>query len=176
MKALQKLFKHTFIYGVATVLPRVLSVLLTRLYTDKLPTGEYGIVTVVFSTMIFFNVVLSYGMETAFFRFINKSEQKAQVQSTALTALFCTSLLFLAITLTVREHIAHLLDLKVEYVFYAILILTLDALVVIPFAWLRHRQKPVTYTVVKVFNVIINLSFNLFFFLWLPELVCHRPF
>lgn len=171
MSALQKLFKHTFIYGIATVLPRVLSVLLTRLYTDKLPTDEYGIVTVVFAGIVFFNVVLSYGMETAFFRFINKSDRKKEVQSTALTSLFFTSLLFLAIMLIFREQIAYRLDIKTAYVSYAAFILTLDALVVIPFAWLRHHQKPLRYTFIKVFNVVINLSFNLFFFLWLPHLV-----
>ncbi len=171
MSTLQKLFKHTFIYGIATVLPRVLSVLLTRLYTDKLPTDEYGIVIVVFAAMIFFNVVLSYGMETAFFRFINKSENKKEVQSTALTALFFTSLLFLGITFGFREQLAELLDLKVDYIIYAVFILTLDALVVIPFAWLRANQQPVKYSVIKIFNVIVNLSFNLFFFLWLPYLV-----
>ena len=171
MSALQKLFKHTFIYGIATVLPRVLSVLLTRLYTDKLPTDEYGIVIIVFAGIIFFNVVLSYGMETAFFRFINKSDRKKEVQSTALTSIFLTSLLFLALTLGFRDQIAQWLDIKTEYIRYAVLILTLDALVVIPFAWLRQREMPIKYTFIKVFNVVINLSFNLFFFLWLPYLV-----
>lgn len=171
MSTLQKLFRHTFIYGIATVLPRVLSVLLTRLYTDKLPTDAYGIVIFVFSAMIFFNVVLSYGMETAFFRFINKSERKNEVQSTALSSLLLTSLLFLGLTLSLKSQIASWLDIEEAYIFYAILILTLDALVVIPFAWLRHQQKPIRYTVIKVLNVIINLSFNLFFFLWLPYLV-----
>ncbi|MCB0376758.1 MAG: oligosaccharide flippase family protein, partial [Sinomicrobium sp.] len=170
MSALQKLFKHTFVYGIATVLPRVLSVLLTRLYTDKLPTGEYGVVTVVFAAMIFFNVLLSYGMETAFFRFINKSDRNDAVQSTALTALFFSSLLFLAVTFPLKDQIAQWLDIKAEYIGYAILILTLDALVVIPFAWLRHREMPVKYTFIKVFNVAVNLLFNLFFFLWLPLL------
>ena len=171
MSALQQLFKHTFIYGIATVLPRVLSVLLTRLYTDKLPTDEYGIVTVVFAGMIFFNVVLSYGMETAFFRFVNKSDRKKEVQATALTALIITSLLFLVVTLSLREDIADVLNFKVEYILYAILILTLDALVVIPFAWLRNNQMPGRYSAIKIFNVVVNLAFNLFFFLWLPLLV-----
>lgn len=171
MSALQKLFKHTFIYGIATVLPRVLTVLLTRLYTDKLPTDEYGVVNLVFAYMVFFNVVLSYGMETAFFRFMNKNDKRSDVQSTALTMLLVSSLFFLAIAFPFREAIASFINVKTEYVSYAIGILFLDALVVIPFAWLRNNEKPLKYSFLKIFNVVINLSLNLFFFLMLPSLI-----
>ena len=69
MSSGKSLFKQTLIYGIATVLPRMLSFLLVRLYTDYMPTNEYGKVSIIFSFMVFFNVVLSYGMETSFFRF-----------------------------------------------------------------------------------------------------------
>ncbi len=94
MSKLKKLFKHTFIYGVATVLPRVLTLLLTRLYVDKLDTDKFGIYSGLFVYLILGNVLLSYGMETAFFRFMNKSINREKVQSTALTSLFVSSLLF----------------------------------------------------------------------------------
>ena len=171
MSALKKLFKHTFIYGIATVLPRVLTVLLTRLYTDKLPTDEYGVVNLVFAYIVFLNVVLSYGMETAFFRFMNKNKNKTEVQSTALTTLLCSSLLFLCIAFPFRENIAAFINVQPIYVSYAIGILFLDALVVIPFAWLRNNEKSIKYSLLKIFNVVINLSFNLFFFLLLPSLM-----
>jgi O-antigen/teichoic acid export membrane protein len=171
LSALKKLFKHTFIYGIATVLPRVLTVLLTRLYTDKLPTDEYGVVNLVFAYMVFSNVVLSYGMETAFFRFMNKTEKKSEVQSTALATLLGSSLLFLCISFPFRESIAAFMNVKTAYVAYAIGILFLDALVVIPFAWLRNNEKPIKYSVLKIFNVVVNLSLNLFFFLLLPLFV-----
>lgn len=175
MSALQKLFKTTFIYGLATVLPRVLTVLLTRLYTDKLPTDEYGVVTVLFSYLVFFNVVLSYGMETAFFRFINKSERKAEVQATALTSIFITTLVFLVISFFFKSSIASWLSFNEDYVTYCIFILALDALVVIPFAWLRNNEMPIKYSVIKVFNVAVTLGFNIFFFLALPGIIQHNP-
>ena len=72
------LFKHTFIYGLATVLPRMLSFLLVPLYTKLFSDSEYGIITLVFSYIIFFNVILSYGMETTVFRFFTKQDQKTK--------------------------------------------------------------------------------------------------
>ncbi|WP_340064236.1 oligosaccharide flippase family protein [Ascidiimonas aurantiaca] len=170
MSALQKLFKHTFIYGLATVLPRILTVLLTRLYTDKFPTDEYGVVSLVFAWMVFFNVVLSYGMETAFFRFINKKKNPETVQSTALGMLLISSLGFLVLMLPLRDSIGAFTNIPVTYITYALFILVFDALVVIPFAWLRHQQRSIKYTYIKITNVVINLSLNLFFFLALPLL------
>lgn len=72
----KNLFKQTAIYGLATVLPRMLSFLLVRLYTGILPTAEYGEVSIVLSWMVFFNVVLSYGMETAFLDFTAPKKTK----------------------------------------------------------------------------------------------------
>ncbi|MGB5418771.1 oligosaccharide flippase family protein, partial [Algibacter sp.] len=71
MSALKSLFKQTFIYGLATVLPRMLSFILVPIYTKVMPTGAYGEVSVIFAWFAIFNVFLAYGMETAFFRFYN---------------------------------------------------------------------------------------------------------
>ena len=85
MSKLQKLFKHTFIYGLATVLPRVISLILTRLYVQELDsTADFGVYSGLFVYLILGNVLLSYGMETAFFRFMNKEEDKRKVQSLSL--------------------------------------------------------------------------------------------
>src|SRR5690606_2311232 len=79
----KSLFKQTAIYGLATVLPRMLSFLLVRLYTGILPTADYGEVSVLLAYMVFFNVILSYGMETAFFRFYNSTDNKQNVVATS---------------------------------------------------------------------------------------------
>lgn len=168
MSALQKLFKTTFIYGIATVLPRIIGVLLTPLYIDKLPNSQYGIYTSLMVYLILGNVVLSYGMETAFFRFVNKSERKATVQSTALTSLAISSVLFTLLSLLARNTLANWLDYAVEFIVYSILILAFDALVVIPFAWFRNQEMPIRYAFVKILNVLLNFILNLFFFLILP--------
>ncbi len=171
MSVFKKLFKQTFIYGLATVLPRVLSVILVPLYVKVLLPEEYGIYSTVMAFLILGNVLLSYGMETAFFRFVtkDKSQQKI-VQSTTLTSLTVSTLIFLGITLLFRNYIAEVSDFKTEYVTYGLLILALDALVVLPFVWFRANEKPMKYATIKIFNVVINLIFNLFFLLMLPKL------
>jgi len=169
LSVFKKLFKQTFIYGLATVLPRALAIFLVPLYVLVLGKEQFGIYASLMAFLILGNVMLSYGMETAFFRFINKEEhKKGKVQSTALTSLTISTLLFLSIALFTREHIATFLEFKIEYVSYVILILALDALAVIPFVWFRADEKPMRYAIIKIFNVSVNLGFNLFFFLVLP--------
>lgn len=176
MSVFKKLFQQTFIYGLATVLPRALSIVLVPLYTSVLTTSAFGVYATLMSYLILGNVVLSYGMETAFFRFINKDvSKKAIVQSTALTSLTVSTLVILFILLLLNEPLANLLDFKSEYIIYAVLILALDSLVVIPFVWFRANEKPLPYALIKILNVIINLGFNLFFFLLLPSLAMTNP-
>ena len=170
MGLFKKLFKQTFVYGLATVLPRVLSVILVPLYVEVLLPEEYGIYATVMAFLILGNVLLSYGMETAFFRFVTKDvTQKKIVQSTSLTSLTISSLVFLAVSLLFRNQIAAISDFKPEYVTYGLWILALDALVVLPFVWFRANEKPMRYASIKIFNVVINLGLNLFFFLVLPK-------
>lgn len=171
MSVFKKLFKQTFIYGLATVLPRVLTVILVPLYVKVLLPEEYGIYSTVMAFLILGNVLLSYGMETAFFRFVTKdASQQKIVQSTTLSSLTVSTLFFLGITLFFRNYIATVSEFKPEYVTYGLLILALDALVVLPFVWFRANEKPMKYAVIKIFNVVINLVFNLFFLLMLPKL------
>lgn len=141
------------------------------LYTSELTTSAFGVYATLMSYLILGNVLLSYGMETAFFRFINKDASKKEiVQSTALTSLTVSTLVFIAFLLLIREPLAGFLEFKVDYIVYAIFILALDALAVLPFVWLRANQKPMRYAIIKIFNVSVNLGFNLFFFLILPKL------
>lgn len=171
----KNLFKQTFIYGVATVLPRMLSFLLVRLHTDLMPKSDYGNVTIVLSWMVFFNVILSYGMETAFFRFYNKEENKKSVIETTTISLFWSSMLFLAMGLLFRSTLAEWADVETQFVTYAIWILVLDALVVIPFSKLRAFQRPIKYAVIKIANVTINVGLNVFFLVFLPKIAKADP-
>ncbi|WP_370477461.1 oligosaccharide flippase family protein [Tamlana flava] len=173
MSGLKSLFKQTFIYGLATVLPRMLSFLLVRLHTDESvlkSVADYGDVSLIFSYFVLFNVILAYGMETAFFRFFNKEEDKAKVVGTSSISLIVSSLGFFALALFFQDSIANVTDIKPEYINLVIWILFLDALVIIPFAWLRARAKPIKYAVIKILNVVINLGLNLFLLLWLKDL------
>lgn len=156
-------------YGLATVLPRMLSFLLLPLYTDKLPTEGYGEVSVVFAWFAIFNVILAYGMETSFFRYFHGSKDKHKVTSTALISVLGSSLLFLLVALLFKNPLAALTNIHPEYIGYTIWIITLDALVVVPFAWLRANEQPLRYALVKILNVAINLGFNIFFLVLLPN-------
>ncbi|MGI9548079.1 MAG: lipopolysaccharide biosynthesis protein [Flavobacteriaceae bacterium] len=175
MSLFKKLFKHTFIYGLATVLPRMLSFLLVPLYTVLMPPGYYGEVTLIYAWIAIFNVFLAYGMETAFFRFFSKEENKEKVISTSLIALFASSLLFVVLALTFQESLSSILNIEHRYFKFLICILALDALVIIPFAWLRARERPTRYAFIKIFNVAVNLGLNIFFLLLLPKLAEANP-
>ena len=171
----KNLFKQTAIYGLATVLPRMFSFLLVPLYTNLLPKEEYGQVTVIFAYMIFFNVILAYGMETSFFRFYNKETDKEKVLETTTVSVFWTTILFLFLALLYRNSLALFSGIDVQYITYTIWILVLDSLVIVPFSQLRATQRPMYYAVVKIGNVAVNLCLNLFFLIYLPKIAANNP-
>ncbi len=175
MNPLKKLFKQTFVYGLATVLPRIISVLLLPLYTTIFQEASgYGEYINIYSWIAIFNVFLAYGMETTFFRFFHKTEDKKSVVSTAIISLLISSLLFLVIGVSAKDFVAEITNIKASYIKYTSYILVLDALVIIPFALLRAQEKPLKYAVLKVINVVINLGFNIFFLLLLPKVAAEN--
>ena len=169
MALFQKLFKQTFIYGVATVVPRMLSFLLVPLYTYYLPTEGFGEIAIVFAWMAVFNVILAYGMETSFFRFLHQEKFSKEVTATSALSLIGTTAVFLILALSFRENISQALVIEPHYILYVILILALDALSTIPFAWLRAKEKPMVFAGIKIGNVAVNLGLNIFFIVYLPE-------
>ncbi len=172
----KNLFKQTLIYGLATVFPRIISFILNPLFVYYLPDkSKMGEVSIIFAYLVFFNVVLSYGMETAFFRFYNTEVNKKNVISTATVSLFWSSIGFLFLALLFRHTLAHWSGISVEYITYTIWILTLDALAIIPFSKLRAERKPMKYAAIKMTNVSINLLLNVFFLALLPKLVANNP-
>lgn len=132
--------------------------------------SEYGKVSVIFSYFVLFNVILAYGMETAFFRFFNKEDDKEKVIGTSTISLVVSSLGFFIIAMLFQHQISSYIDIDVKYINLVIWILLLDALVIIPFAWLRAKEKPMRYAIIKIFNVAVNIGFNLFFLLALKDL------
>ncbi|PWH83850.1 polysaccharide biosynthesis protein [Algibacter marinivivus] len=170
MSAFKSLFKQTFIYGLATVLPRMLTFLLTPLYTEVMAVGVYGKVSIIFSWFAIFNVILAYGMETAFFRFFNKEDDQDKVVGTSTLSIIFTSLTIFILAFVFKNQIAEVTDIEVKHINFVLWILLLDALVIIPFAWLRAKAKPMKYAIIKITNVAINIGLNLFFFLLLTDL------
>jgi O-antigen/teichoic acid export membrane protein len=178
LSGFKSLFKQTFIYGLATVLPRMLGFILVPLYTNPevLSVEEYGRVSFIFAYFVLFNVVLAYGMETAFFRFFNKDESQEKVTSTSAISLVISSFALMGIAFLFRNQISTLINIDLKYLNLVFIILLLDALVIIPFAWLRATAQPMRYAVIKIFNVAVNLGLNIFLLLYLKDLAKENSF
>ncbi len=153
----------------------MLSFLLVPLYTAVMPPEPYGELSLVFVWFAIFNVILAYGMETAFFRFFNKESDPEKVLTTSLLVLTASTLLFALLAFLVRTPLSNFLNFDPLYFGYFVVILALDALVIIPFARLRAEEKPGIYAMVKLANVSVNIGFNLFFLLALPKLAAEDP-
>jgi len=132
-----------------------------------------GKVSVIFSYLVFFNVVMSYGMETAFFRFYNSESNKNKVISTATISMFWSTIAFFVVLSLFRKKLALWSDINVEYIVFAIWILALDALAIIPFSKIRAEKRPLKYAIIKVSNVLIYVLLNVFFLAFLPKLAAN---
>ena len=148
---------------------------LVPLHTDKLEISSYSDNTTFYVYAAFFNVLLTYGMETAFFRFFTKSEEKSKVFSTALISLTVTAIIFLVVVFTFNEQLAGIVNLNLTYFNLLIGVLVLDTIVVIPFAYLRATGRPIKFTAIKLSNIVIYVLLN-FFFLWaIPKFGINYP-
>ena len=139
--------------------------ILVPLHTDTLDTSSYSDNTYFYVYAAFFNVLLAYGMETAFFRFFSKSEKKQTVFSTALISLTVSTIIVIAVVFAFSNQLSDVVNLRQDYFNYLMGVLALDALVVVPFAYLRATGKPLKFTAIKITNIAIYVALN-FFFLW----------
>jgi len=138
---------------------------LVPLHTDTLETTSYSDNTTFYVYAAFFNVLLTYGMETAFFRFFSKSDKKNKVFSTVLISLTVTAILFFVVVFSFNEQLASLVNLDQTYFNLLLCVLVLDTLVVAPFAYLRATGRPIKFAAIKLSNIAIYVLLN-FFFLW----------
>ena len=168
------LAKETAIYGVSSIVGKFLNWLLVPLYTYVLQQqADYGIVTNLYAWTALLLVILTYGMETGFFRFANKEGENAQtVYSTSLIALFTTSLLFAVACVVWRMPISNALGYPTHSEFIAMLgvVVAMDAFASIPFAYLRYKKRPLQFAVLKLLFVFLNIAFNLFFLVLCPKI------
>ncbi len=170
---LKKLLGQTAVYGLSSILGRLLNYLLVPLYTHLFLPEEYGVVGDLYAYVGFLIVLLTYGMETAFFRFAGKSKKKAKLFSTAVTPLFLTSGIFIMAVIFFAQPIAEILkypDNK-EYVIWFAVIIGVDAFISLPFAKLRQENKAVKFASFKFINIGLCIGLNLFFLLLCPYLI-----
>jgi O-antigen/teichoic acid export membrane protein len=176
LKTAKSFVKNTLIYGFAAALPKAVNVLLVRLHTETLSTSEYSVNTSFYVWAAYFNVVLTYGMETAFFRFFSTEKEKGKVLSTAFISLFLSTLSVLAVLLTFKNTLSELLGFsKPIYFSLLVWISILETLVVIPFAYLRVLGQSKKYTLFRILNISVYAFFNLLF-LWAMPLLCDGNF
>lgn len=173
LNPLKKLAGETAVYGLPSIVARLLNFLLVPIYVSLLAKAEYGVVTDLYSAASVLNVVLSYGMETAFFRFLVKNKDKAEVRNTAFTSLLLSSLLFILAGTLMRSQLAAwtMYSNHVEYITWFIWIIGLDALMVIPFAYLREQGKAFKFATIRATNIFINISLNLLLILAIPAYI-----
>ncbi|MCK4662683.1 MAG: polysaccharide biosynthesis C-terminal domain-containing protein [Bacteroidales bacterium] len=179
MNNIKKLAGQTVVYGLGTIIPRVLNYLiLTPFYTRIFLKGEYGVITELYAYVAFLMVLLTYGMETGFFRFSEQEKNPDKVYSTSLISLFITSLLFIILIINFAQPIADLIQYSSnkEYIIWFGIIISCDAFSTIPFARLRQQNKALKFSLIKIFNVSVNIGFNVFFFIICPYLEKHYSF
>jgi len=166
LKQYKELAGQTIIYGLGTIIPRVLNFLLTPLYTYVLVAKDFGIITEMYSYVAFFMVLLTFGMETTFFRFSSQSKEPKKVFNNSFFIILVTSSIFLTSIILFRNEIAAVIGYKgyTNYIIYLSFIIFFDALVSIPLAKLRLENKALKFTLIRVSNISINILSNIFFF------------
>lgn len=168
MSLLKKLAGETAIYGGATILSHLLNFIIITPYLTRILEGkrdEYGVHGLMYAFAGLLMVFLTYGMETAFFRFGRQLEDRERAFSTASISLLGSTAVFTALMILFSPDIASLLTQRSDsaYVMYFALILGLDALCAIPFARLRMENRPMRFAMLKVVNVVVNGTLIVFF-------------
>ena len=160
MHYVKKLASQTAIYGLSSVVPRLLNYILVPLYTRVFLPEEYGIVTEMYAYLAVLLVLLTYGMETGYFRFASKEEDSSITYSTAYISLLTSSSLFILIIYFLSPAISSALDYSdnPEYVFYLAIVIGLDAFCTIPFARLRLLNRALTFSFIKILGEIGRAS------------------
>lgn len=178
LKPIRQLAGQTAIYGLGTMIPRFLNyALLTPFYTRIFGLGEYGIVTELYAYVVVLLVILTYGMETGYFRFTASEEKNDSVYSTALVSLFTTSSIFIALIILFNQSIANVLDYSAnkEYITIFAVIVGVDAFSTIPFAKLRRENRGLRFATIKLLNVAVIVVLVFFFLLFAPKIIENNP-
>lgn len=169
MAGLKSLAKETAIYGVSSIVGRFLNYLLVPVYTIALPasSGGYGVVTNIYAWVALILVLLTCGMETGFFRFANKGQDDPmRVYSTTLLSVSIGSLVFVVLGLLFLEPIAGWLEYGEHpwYIGMMMIVVAMDAIQSIPFAYLRYKKRPIKFAALKLLFIFLNIALNLFYY------------
>ena len=175
MANLKSLAKDTAIYGLSSIVARFINYLLVPIQTARFAAsgGEYGIITNVYAYVSLLIILLTFGMETTFFRFMSKEgEDPKKVYSTTLTMVMTTSLISTILVFLFLHPIASAAGYAdhPEYVGVMFATVAIDAFMAIPFAYLRYQHKPMRFAWLKIVNILMNITLNILYLIILPAL------
>jgi len=173
MSVIKKLAGQTAIYGLSSILSRLLNYLLVPLYTRVFLPEEFGVVTELYAILTFVTILFTYGMETAFFSFSEKEASREKVYGTAILSILGSSFFLMTLMIILSDQTAALLGYPDhgEYIIYFAIILGADAVAAIPFARLRQQNKAKKFAMLKSVNIFINIGLNLFFLVACPAML-----
>jgi len=176
VSGIKKLAQQTIWYGLSSMAARLINYLLTPYLTYKFTTSLYGEMSIIYAFIPFMNVLFSYGMETAYFRFSQSNDGKA-VHNTASTSLIISTLVLSALLFIIAGPVAHLLNISEhpEYLYLCIGIIATDAITIIPFAKLRQEGRPVKFALIKIGGILCNMACIYFLLSYGPHWVKTHP-
>lgn len=170
---MKSLAKDTAIYGLSSILGKFVSWCLVPIYTTVLATGEFGIMTNIYSFTALIAVILTFGMETGFFRFANKEDSNPTVvYSTALLFVGTLCLVFLSLCLIFVHPISNILEYSnhPDYIAIMLVVVAIDAFTSIPFAYLRFQKRPIRFATIRLTGIFTTIILTIFFLLICPEI------
>ena len=172
MANLKSLAKDTAIYGMSSIIGRFLNYLLVPLYTARISaaSGGYGVITNMYAYTALLLVILTYGMETTFFRYANKTdEDPKKVYSTVLIMVATTSLVFVALVFAFLQPLSNFMGYAnhPSYVWVMFVTVAIDAFQCIPFAYLRYKKRPIKFAALKLLFIVLNITMNLVYYLFM---------
>jgi O-antigen/teichoic acid export membrane protein len=178
MSIAKRLASQTAVYGISSIVGRVLSYLLVPVYTARFAAAQYGIVTGLYAYVSFLNVVFTYGMETTYFRFANRpGTDRRQLYDQVMSMLLVSTVLLTALLMWQAPVLLRLLELppsSERYASWIALILGMDALAAIPFARLRLENKARKFAGIRLANILLYVALNLFFIVFCPDVLAGK--
>jgi O-antigen/teichoic acid export membrane protein len=169
---IKKLASQTIVYGISSMLGRFINFLLIIPHTKYLDSvNDYGDITTIFAFMAFFNIILTYGMETTFFNFIRNGKSSELVFSMTQKSLLFTTSIFILFILLFPSFSSNFIGYPhhKEYIYICLIFLVFDTLSVLPYARIRFEEKPLKFALIKLVNIIINVSLNLYLLIYTPD-------
>ena len=177
MSGIKKLAGQTFWYGVSSIGARFLNYLLTPYLTLKLSGEAFGEFSLVYAAIPFLNVIFTYGLETSFFRYMQREDYRKDVYNTVMVSIICSTLALTGILILLNQEVARIISIKQhpEYITLSAIIIAFDTLSALPFAKLRQEGRPIKFAMVRIIGILIYIAFTFFFLSVCPRLKASNP-